>query len=277
MPYVSLGCGSGQKSPYGVSNATQLWIAAGGVGIDTAYNYGNQADIAAGLKAAGVKRSDVFITSKIPPGSYEKAKQDIASNLKDLDMDQVDLMLMHYPCDVETTHTNSDGGERAGCSTSDTWKALTEAKAAGKTRAIGVSHFTQKDLEGLSSTPSVNQCSYSVEEHDDATIDYCKSKGIVYQSFSPLCGGANGSSCTMRGGKSVLIIPEVISIASAHKVSAAQVALKWITERGSPLACASWRSDYMDEDLDLWSWGNLTATEMRTLNKIHPGAISALL
>jgi diketogulonate reductase-like aldo/keto reductase len=75
----------------------------------------------------------------------------------------------------------------------------------------------------------------------------------------------------------VLLIPEVITIATAHKVSAAQVALKWITQRSSPLACATWRADYMKEDLDLWSWGELTATEIDTLDKLHPGTVHSLI
>jgi aryl-alcohol dehydrogenase-like predicted oxidoreductase len=125
----------------------------GGVGIDTAYYYGNQADIAAGLAAAGAKRSDVFLTTKIPAGSYEKATADIESDLKALGVEQVDLMLIHHPCSGTSRNT---GDDEAACSTADTWKALTEAKAAGKTRAIGVSHFTQKDLEALSSVPSTN-------------------------------------------------------------------------------------------------------------------------
>jgi diketogulonate reductase-like aldo/keto reductase len=231
--------------------------------VDTAYDYENQAQIAAGIKASGVKSSDLFITSKIPCAAYTKAKKEIEENLKELGVEMVDLMLIHTPhCGLG--------------SISQTWRALTEAKAAGKIRAIGVSSFSQSDIEQLSTTPAINQCSYSVEQHDDKIIDYCKSKGITYQSYSPLCGGANGSSCSMQGGKSVLLIPEVKTIATAHNVSAAQVALKWITQRGSPLACASWRTDYMNEDLNLWSWGNLTASDMNTLNKVHPGAISSL-
>jgi diketogulonate reductase-like aldo/keto reductase len=232
--------------------------------LDTAYDYENQALIADGIAASGAKRADLFLTSKIPCSAYTVSKKHIETNLKDLGVAMVDLMLIHSPhCGLG--------------SISQTWRALTEAKAAGKIRAIGVSSFSQKDIEELSSTPAINQCSYSVEEHDDTIIDYCKSKGITYQSYSPLCGGANGSSCSMQGGKSVLIIPEVKTIAAAHKVSAAQVALKWIVQRGSPLACASWRSDYMKEDLDLWSWGNLTASDMATLDKLHPGVVSSLV
>ena len=152
-----------------------------------------------------------------------------------------------------------------------TWKALVEARAAGWTKAIGVSSFSVKELSELDPKPSVNQAELSVVHHDDATIKYCREQGIVYQSFSPLCGGANGSSCTWKGGKSVLTVPEVQTIAKAHNVSPAQVGLKWIVQQGHPLACASWREDYMKEDLDL-SWGNLTDSEMMILSKVQAKA-----
>eukprot|EP00937_MAST-01D_sp_MAST-1D-sp2_P004853 g4853.t1 len=255
MPYVSLGTGSGQHGD--VVNATQLWVQAGGVGIDTAFDYEDESDIATGLKRAGKAASSMFITTKIPCASYSKAKSDIASNLQQLQVESVDLTLIHFPrCGF-------------GASVADTWRALEEAKAAGQTKAIGVSHFTQSDFETLKKTskvdPVVNQCSYSVGYHDDDTIKYCDDNNIVYMSYSPLCGGANGSSC-QHGN--VMTIPEVVSIAAKHSVSTAQVALKWLAQQGRPIACASWRQDYMQEDLDLWSWGNLTDDEMDTLTAV---------
>lgn len=84
-------------------------------------------------------------------------------------------------------------------------------------------------------------------------------------AYSPLCGGANGSSCRHGG---VLGLPEVQSVASAHNVSAAQVALKWIVQQGHPLATAVWRRDYMEQDLDLWSWGDLSKEEMSLLTAV---------
>jgi len=83
-------------------------------------------------------------------------------------------------------------------------------------------------------------------------------------AYSPLCGGPNGSSCKHGG---VLTLPEVQAVAMAHNVSAAQVALKWIVQQGHPLATAVWREDYMHQDLDLWSWGDLSAGEMALLTK----------
>jgi diketogulonate reductase-like aldo/keto reductase len=104
--------------------------------------------------------------------------------------------------------------------------------------------------------PEVNQASLSIGEHDDATIAYCAAAGVVYESFSPLRKG------------DVLDYPEVQSIAQVHGVSSAQVALKWIVQQGHPLAVAVTDEDYMKEDLDLWSWGDLSEDEMAILSAL---------
>ena len=71
-------------------------------------------------------------------------------------------------------------------------------------------------MASSSTVPALNQCELSVSYHDDATIAFCQQHGIVYQSYSPLCGGFNGSSCTMNGGKNVLTIQAVIDIAKVY-------------------------------------------------------------
>eukprot|EP01062_Namystynia_karyoxenos_P000822 TRINITY_DN10298_c0_g3_i1.p1 TRINITY_DN10298_c0_g3~~TRINITY_DN10298_c0_g3_i1.p1 ORF type:complete len:324 (+),score=125.07 TRINITY_DN10298_c0_g3_i1:106-972(+) len=262
LPMVSLGTGSGQKG--NVSEAVRLWLGAGGTSIDTAYIYRDEKDIAQGLAEAGVPRSAVFLESKIPCLSYKAAKSAFQSNLQQLGVTQVDLTLVHYPwCEL--------GGSLSG-----TWQALEEAQAAGQTRSIGVSNFKQADFEKLFKSakvrPVINQGSFSVVHHDDATVDYCRAQGILYQSYSPLCGGGNGSSCPYG---SVMKVAEVQAVAAAHNVSAAQIGLKWVVQQGVPLATAAWKQDYMREDLDLWSWGNLTAAEMEKLSAVAQTAARA--
>ena len=269
IPFVSLGTGSGMRHEgVDVANATALWIAAGGTGIDTAYIYQDQRKIAAGIAAAGVDPSSLWLTTKIPCSSTAAAKKNIEADLQQLGVDSVDLILQHFP---EESHFGCAGG-----STADTWKALEAALAAGQTRQIGVSNFVVSDLEKLKLTakswpPALNQNSLSVGYHDDDTIAYCKREGITYMAYSPLCGGPNGSSC--RHG-SVLSVPEVQAVAATHNVSAAQVALKWIVQRGHPLATSVWNPEYMAEDLDLWSWGDLCDAEMSTLDSVKSTAVT---
>ena len=94
-------------------------------------------------------------------------------------------------------------------------------------------------------TPALNQCKLSVVHHDQPPIDYCRTAGITYQSYSPLCGGFNGSSCSRSGGENVMTRPDVLAIADSHGVSAAQVGLKWIVQKGFPLTTAVWDLKYM--------------------------------
>ena len=211
MPFVVLGTGSGQKGS--VENATALWLRqAGGVGIDTAYGYGDEGEIAKGIAAAHKARSDVFIETKVPCTSYAHARADLEGNLQQLGVEQVDLVLVHHSGDA---HSPCDPGG----SVSETWRAMEEFLVAGKARSLGVSHATAVDLEKLRKTatvwpPAVNQCELSVVFHDDATIEYCRAHGITYQSFSPLCGGFNGcarSACTLA-----LPLPRSRALASAH-------------------------------------------------------------
>ena len=253
LPLVSLGTGSGMHAD--VAAATELWVKVGGIAIDTAYVYGDEDAIAEGLANAGVPAWSMYITTKIPCSTYADAKAHIASNLKDLKVSVVNLTLIHNPrC-------------QGAASVAATWRALEEAKAAGQSVEIGVSNFVESDFETLKRTatvwpPVLNQCSMSVGYHDDATIKYCNSNKITYMSYSPLCGGPNGSSC-QHG--SVMDIPVVQQISKVHNVSSAQIALKWIVQQGIPLATAVANEQYAREDLDLWSWGDLSADEMKKL------------
>jgi len=265
MPYVSLGLGSGQKG--NVSEAVADWISVGGVGFDTALLYGDQPALIEGLKLAHISQDKVFITSKVWCASYEETQKNIQKTLQQLQVPAVDLLLIHaFP--NPTAACGMGGGSAA-----ETWRALEDAFAGGLAKAIGVSSFGKSDLEELSKTwkqkPHLNQGSLAVGHHEDDAIEYCRKLDIAYMAYSPLCGGGDGSSCK-RGN--VLQIPEVQQIAKAHKVSPAQVALKWIVQQGHPLACASWKKDYMKEDLDLWSWGDLTSQEMDTLLSVKPSS-----
>ena len=256
MPYVSLGTGSGMHhASDNVTDAVRGWIGANGTAIDTAYIYHDQAEIARGIGASGVSPTDLFLTSKILCSTYDDAKASIEANLRQLNVQRVDLMLIHFPkC------------YGAG-SIAETWRALEGAQSAGLVRAIGVSNFKPADLEALRRTaklwpPAINQCSMSVGYHDDVTIQYCDTHRIVYMAYSPLCGGSKGSSC--KHG-SVMDLPAVKEIAAAHTVSPAQIALKWIVQQRRPLATTAVHVAYMVADMDLWSWGELSDGEMGRL------------
>lgn len=236
MPLLNLG-GTSQSVKAGnhYSNYSEF-LRQGGRGIDTALTYTDPLNdqIAAALKAhPEISRSEVFITTKVPccPGAGWCSKtskeykykyngtiiDDMAQNNKMLQVEYTDLTLLHHPCD----------------NPEDTIKVYVELQKAmqkGHTKAIGVSNFNSVLLSQLLAdkrvtvVPAANQCNHAIGNHneshdvngggDDKTVEFCKTHGISYSAFSPLEG---------LSGKDVFKLPEVVAVAKAHKVSAAQV------------------------------------------------------
>ena len=158
MPVLMIG--TGKSHNYEVVNIVKGWMALGGRGVDSAWNYLDQQAVASTIAAAGVKRSDVFLTSKIPGCPNASAtKSYVQQDLQQLNTTWLDLMLIHYP-------------EPSGCDA--TWQTLAELHDAGTLKAVGVSNFKVSDLKQLSgkTTPAVNQIHYSVYQHDEEAIKY---------------------------------------------------------------------------------------------------------
>ena len=264
LPFVALGTGSGQHG--NVANATALWLkSSAGVAIDSSIIYKDEPAVAAGVAAAGAARSAVFLETKVVTRDFMRyfghtsVAAEIAANLEQLATTYTDLLLIHFPGSVAAN--------------AEAWAALEAALAANRTRAIGVSNFNSTQLAALKKTakiwpPAVNQLELSVSYHDDAELAWMKREGVVVQAYSPLCGGFAGSSCTSHGGKNVLSVPAVKALATTYGVSAAQIGLRWVVQRGHPLATSIWKLAYMDEDLDLWGF-EISASDMATLDAVY--------
>eukprot|EP01065_Artemidia_motanka_P050881 TRINITY_DN8800_c0_g1_i1.p1 TRINITY_DN8800_c0_g1~~TRINITY_DN8800_c0_g1_i1.p1 ORF type:complete len:276 (+),score=94.95 TRINITY_DN8800_c0_g1_i1:60-887(+) len=249
MPKVNLGTCCGSDPKVGVAP----WLADGGVGIDTAFNYQDQPAIAAALATAGAKREDVFILSKVPAtsncaGGAAQSFQHVQDDLKQLNTDYVDVVLLHHPCP-------SDADNQA------LWQGLVQALEKNMTRAIGVSNYNQAQIEGLlkvsSVKPAVNQCEMSVKTHDDATIAYCQKMGITYEAFD-----------TMRGCD--FSSPLINSIAKKHNATAAQVCLRYVIDRDCVLAVGTGANSstvvpYTKENLGVYDF-QLTQDEIKQLS-----------
>jgi diketogulonate reductase-like aldo/keto reductase len=259
MPYVSLG--HPDDGNVTEKQSLELWLKLGGVGVDTAYDYMNQNQVGAAIAASGRARNSIFVTTKIPnPVGRAKALAYVKEDLKEMNLDFADLILIHSPCTEGFPGSSSCTGRDAD-RILDTWKGLEDALAMNLTRAIGVSNFVEEDLRAIldakpkpSTIPAVNQCSMSIGNHDDATRAFCASHGITYEAYSPLSHVDFSDS-------------RLSKIAAAHGVSAAQVALRWITQTGSPLATSPDIKSYDLEDLAIFNF-QLSNDEMEVLSSI---------
>ena len=271
MPSVNLGtcCGSDPKvglKPW-LTDA-RVVMGSSPVGIDTAWDYHDQTDIAAILKAEGIKRESIFVTTKIPTGFGNatdcEADPSIVTrymddNLKQLGLDYVDLALLHHPCSKDSRPKPKDPEPKIDGAL---WQGLLAAQKAGKVRSIGISNYNAEQIAGVSwgsTKPAVNQCHMSVGSHDDATIAYCQQNGIHYEAYG-----------TMRSCYGKPWTPKLEAIAKAHNTGVAQVCLRWVLQRGAIMAIGTGSDpksigNYTKEDLDLFGF-ELTATEMTTIN-----------
>jgi diketogulonate reductase-like aldo/keto reductase len=272
MPLINCGgTAPSVKAGDHYSNYTEF-LRQGGRGIDTALTYTDDinAQIKAALKAyPEIPRSDIFVTTKVPccPGTgYCKQAeyngtiaQDMQKNNELLDLPITDLTLLHHPCDT-VAHTI------------ERWLELEAGLAAGLTKAIGVSNFNADLLAQLAAdkrtkiTPAVNQCNHAIGNHneshspktggDDKTVAYCKAHGISYSAYSPMEG---------LSGHDIFKNPTVLAIAKTHNVSGAQIALKWLVQQEISAVTAVHQPAYVAEDIDLWSFGDLSDAEMAKL------------
>jgi len=251
MPVISVGTWS-EGTKENSSLITSNWLSQGGRGIDTAWVYFDQSQIAAAILASGVPREQLFITSKIP--GCLAAERFIEADLKQLNTTYIDLMLIHSAI--------------PSLNCPNTWKVLEEYVHQGKLKAIGVSNFKSGDLDRVLAeatiVPAVNQISHSVLEHDDELVQYCAQKNITIEAYSPLGSpGRHNANST-----SVFQNPTISTIAQAHNVSNPQVALRWIVQSGHVLTVLSESAAHQANDADVFTF-QLSADEMTQLDGIQ--------
>lgn len=250
VPVVALGTvfGSNADAQEAVSNALQVGMTH----IDTAYNYRIQEGIGAAL--TGRERSSFFVTTKVPTNKdatgYDDVMAYMESDLKQLGLDFVDVMLLHYPtrsnnCQVMREH----------------WRAAEDFYKAGKARAIGVSNYCSYSLDCILETATVVPAITQLKLHvgmgpDPAGLkSYSESKGIVHMAYSPL---AQGTTELISGDL-------VTSIGAMHNKTGAQVALGWVAQQNSIVAVKSSSLKHLSEDLDIFDV-EFSAAEMAKLD-----------
>lgn len=219
--------------------------------IDTAQIYGNEEGtgrgIKAGLEAAGLKREDIFITSKVWNNhiSYDETISAFYESLSKLGLDYLDLYLIHWP------------GNHAF---EESWKALEFLYKEGKIRAIGVSNFNKSHLEELFSfssvTPVLNQIEYHPKLTQGDLIDFCKKHDILVQAWSPLMQGQ------------ILTNETILKIAEIHNRNAAQIVLRWGLQNNILLVSKSVKTERIISNAELDDF-SLTKEEMDIISNLN--------
>lgn len=160
--------------------------------IDTAQAYENERGVGEGVRASGIARDEVFVTTKLAAEckSYPEAKERIDGSLRSLGLDHIDLMLIHSP---QPWAEFREGGHFFEGNL-EAWRALEEAYQAGKLRAIGVSNFERADLDNIldhgSVAPAVNQVLAHIGNTPFDLIDYSRKRGVLIEAYSPVAHGA---------------------------------------------------------------------------------------
>lgn len=248
MPRFGLGT---YKSPEGgqVEGAVRTALETGYRLIDTASLYENEEGVARALSASGVPRDEVFITTKVWNGEqgYEETLAAAHRSLERLDTDYVDLYLVHWPIPRLMEGT---------------WRAMEELLSAGRTRAIGVCNFLPHHLEMLDDIArepaALNQFELHPRLQQPELVAACRDREIVVQAWAPL----------MRGG--VFRIPEVVRIAEEHGKDPAQVALRWLLQRGITTIPKSVRTDRVVSNAQIFDF-ELTEREMIIIDGLDTG------
>lgn len=239
MPQV--GYGVYQVSPAECERCVSDALSVGYRMIDTAQAYHNEEGVGAAVKNSGIARAELFLVSKIWISNYgyEKAKRSIDESLRKLGTDYIDLMLLHQPfCD------------RYGA-----YRAMEEAYKEGKLRAIGVSNFYPDHFIDLASNveivPAVNQVETHVFDQQIAAQKYMQEFGTHIMAWAPLAEGRNGFFTN----------PVLETIGKKYGKRVAQVALRWLLQRGVIIIPKSTHIERMQQNIDIFDF-ELSADDM---------------
>jgi 2,5-diketo-D-gluconate reductase A len=246
-----LGLGVFQIVPDQVQGVVEQALEVGYRHVDTAAAYNNEAGVGAALRAAGLPRDEVFVTSKLRNGEhgYDSALRAYADTLDRLGLDRVDLFLIHWP------------NPAAGL-WQETWRAFERLRDEGAVRAIGVSNFLPEHLRELARTatvlPAVNQIELHPTHSQRELVALQQELGIAVESYSPLGQGAD------------LTLAPIAEISEQLGVTAAQVVLRWHIQHGFVVIPKTTSRPRLIENLDVDGF-SLTAEHMARLDSLDRG------
>lgn len=242
--------------------AVRTAIAAGYTHIDTAAVYGNEKSVGEGIQESGIKRSDLFVTSKVwnTERGYDKTLKAFDKTLRDLQLDYLDLYLIHWPANT------LQFGNEADRLNVDTWKAMERLHEEGLVRSIGLSNFMQHHIEPVfvraNICPMVNQIEYHPGFTQCECVEFCQKNNILVEAWSPL------------GRGNVLNNPLLKTIAAQHGKSVAQVAIRWVMQTGVLPLVKSVTPSRIKENIDVFDF-DLSQQEMLEIASLKTDRIGS--
>jgi 2,5-diketo-D-gluconate reductase A len=255
----ALGLGTSPMNDEQTESAVISAIEAGYRLLDTAENYRNEAGVGRAIRASGIDRAEVFVTTKFNRNwhGFDEVQACFEERSKVLGLDYIDLLLIHWP--------NPSHGRFV-----DAWRGMVKLLQAGKVRAIGVSNFkpahVQQVIDATGVVPHVNQLQLTPRIPRVEEREYHARLGIVTQAWSPLGAGRD----------SLLSEPLIVGIARRHSKSVAQVVLRWNVQQGIVPLPRSANAERRAQNLDVFdfSLSDADMAEMATLNKGESGTDS---
>src|SRR5215472_13192512 len=267
----ALGFGTLIPDPIATRNATTAALEAGFRALDTAERYGNEREVGEGMqevfKSGKIRREELFIAAKLWNTNHrpERVRPAFEASLKKLQLDYVDLYLIHTPFafrpgdEQDPRDANGKVIYDKAVTLLDTWRAMEGLVDEGKCKAIGLSDVSLEQVKGIVGTARIKPAVVHVESHpylpEWELLDYCRKNGSVLQAFAALGHG---------GEPKLLDDPVVASVAKRVNKTAAQVLLAWGIQRGTALLTTSTTASRIKENFDV---STLPENAMREINE----------
>ena len=237
-----LGLGTWQLRGSSAIDAMLWALEVGYRHIDTASAYGNEERVGQAVAESGVRREDVFVTTKLPSSRAGRERETLEASLDALAFGYVDLWLIHWP--------------PSGDARPDVWERLLELQAEGLTREVGVSNYSVSQLDELERAtgrrPAVNQIEWSPPLFDAGVLEAHRRRGVQLEGYSPL------QTVNLRD-------PRLVRIAESHSVTSAQVILRWHIEHRIVAIPRSANAERIAENADVFDFA-LTSSEVEILD-----------
>jgi diketogulonate reductase-like aldo/keto reductase len=215
--------------------------------VDTAAFYKNEREVGDAVKDSGIARDQIFITTKLwnEDHGYDKTLRGFEKSLKELNLDYIDLYLIHWPVTAKRK---------------DSWRALQKIYKEGKCRSIGVSNYLIRHLDELLSetevVPVVNQVEFHPFLYQQELLEYCRSKNILLEAYSPLTKGER------------LNDPNVLRVANQYHKTPAQILIRWGLQRDVVVLVKSNKVERIEENGSVFDF-EIAAEDMRFLDSLN--------